>query len=69
MANPEKCPHCGGRWGVVTHATVKYSEMYDWASGEYDSGEVGDRVSGGKNLYCSQCGKDVTKIVTVQRPK
>lgn len=67
MANPDCCPHCGGKWGLITKETVKFTRNYDW-DGTYDSGDVGDKVSGGKNVYCAECMKDVTALVTIERP-
>ncbi|WCD44043.1 hypothetical protein ECML606-1_000092 [Escherichia phage ECML-606-1] len=68
MANPDRCPHCGGKFGVVVKSVIKYTHIFDW-DGTYDSGETGDRVSGGKAVYCSQCMKEVTHLVTVQMPE
>ena len=68
MANPTCCPHCGGKFGVIVKSTIKYTHLFDW-DGTYDSGETGDRVSGGNAVYCSQCMKDVSSVVTVQMPE
>lgn len=68
MANPDRCPHCGGENGVHTKELVEFKQFYDW-DGSYDCGEHGGQVRGGKNLYCMDCGRDVTNCLTVQRPK
>lgn len=68
MTNPERCPHCGGTNGVHTKEIVDYKSFYDW-DGTYSSGEHNRQIRGGNAYYCCDCGRNVTHLMRVVKPK
>lgn len=57
--NPDCCPFCGGDNGFHTKEIVDYKSYYTW-DGHFAEGEHVNHIRGGKNIYCMDCGRDVT---------
>lgn len=62
MANPERCPHCGGKNGIHTKEIVDFKQVYDW-NGSFVEGVHTNSIRGGTALYCCDCGRNVSKHI------
>ncbi|EAM1616358.1 molecular chaperone DnaJ [Salmonella enterica] len=62
MANPVKCPRCGGDNGFHTKEIVDYKSIYEW-DGTFAEGQHTNHIHGGKRFYCCDCGKDITRHI------
>lgn len=57
----DKCPFCGSKAGYQTKTVERLFGWYEWDGTAIDTSR--DWISGGKNHYCMDCGKVVTKYI------
>ena len=63
----EKCPYCNGVSGYYQKMILYYTQYTLWdGTPENATDSSGD---GGKRIYCTDCGRDVTKYFNKQLVK
>ena len=56
----EECPHCKSIDGYYEKRIVSYCQYFDFEGEIIDASEF-QKVRGGKNKYCENCNRDITK--------
>lgn len=64
IKNPDKCPHCGGENGFHSREIVDFKNYFCW-DGSHVQGVHNSCVRGGKAMYCSDCGRNITDRITM----